>query len=74
MISKPLDVLKNGLATLQRHISAKRDVLTTCLKNQQPISEADKAWLDKGEGNMVDEEHVVDLLERAPDYNARHEN
>ena len=68
MTSKPLDVLKNGLATLQRHISAKRDVLTTRLKNRQPISEADEAWLNKGEGNMVDEERVVDLLERASDY------
>ena len=24
--------------------------------------------MDKGEGNMVDEEHVMDSLERAPDY------
>lgn len=68
MMSNPLDVLKNSLAMLQRHVSAKRDVFTTHLKNQQLISEADKAWLDNGEGNLVDEECVVDLLERVPDY------
>jgi hypothetical protein len=68
MTSKPLDTLKKGLATLQRHISAKRDALTTCFKNRQPISKADETWLDQGEGNMVDEERVLDLLERAPDY------
>lgn len=68
MTSKPLDTLKKGLATLQRHISAKRDVITTRLKNLQPISEADETWLDKGEGNTVDEERILDLLERAPDY------
>ena len=67
-MSNPLDVLKNSLAMLQRHVSAKRDVLTTHLKNQQLISEADKAWLDNGEGNLVDEECVMDLLERVPDY------
>lgn len=65
---KPLDVLKKGLTILQQHSSAKRDALTTHLKKQQSISEADEAWLDKGEGNMVDEEHVMDSLERAPDY------
>jgi hypothetical protein len=53
MTSKPLDTLKKGLATLQRHISAKRDALTTRLKNWQPISKADETWLDQGEGNIV---------------------
>jgi hypothetical protein len=68
MTSKPLDTLKKGLATLQQHISAKRDALTAHLKNWQPISEADETWLAKGEGNTVDEERILDLLERAPDY------
>ena len=68
MASKPLDVLKKGLASLQRHISARKDILTTHLKNKEPISEANKAWLDKGEGNTVDEEWVLNLLERALDY------
>ena len=68
MESKSLNVLKNGLASLQRHISAKRDVLTTHLKNNELIPEADKTWLDQGEGNTVDEERVLDLLEKAPNY------
>ena len=32
------------------------------LKAQKSITESDEAWLD-GEGNLVDEENVIDLLE-----------
>ena len=68
MTSSPLEVLKKGLASLNRQISAKKDHLTTCLKNKQPISEEDEAWLDKGAGNTVDEDRVLDFLENASDY------
>ena len=68
MTSEPLEVLKMGLASLNRQISAKRDYLTICLKNKQPISKEDKAWLDKGAGNTVDEDQVLDFLEDASDY------
>jgi hypothetical protein len=37
------------------------------LNAQKSITESDEAWLD-GEGNPVDEERVVDLLENASDY------
>lgn len=39
----------------------------TELKAGRSISEADTEWLD-GEGNLVDEEHVVGALEDASDY------
>lgn len=32
------------------------------------ISEEDEEWLDRGDGNMVDEVHVIDELERASNY------
>ncbi|KAF8264874.1 hypothetical protein EI94DRAFT_1702909 [Lactarius quietus] len=67
MTSEPLEVLKKGLAPLKRHISAKKDHLTT-LKNGQPISEEDETWVDQGAGNMVDEDWVLDVVENASDY------
>ena len=63
MTSEPLNVLKRDLASLKRHIFAKKDHLTTCLKNKQPISEEDEAWLDTGAGNTVDKDRVLDFLE-----------
>jgi hypothetical protein len=47
MTSKPLEVLKKGLASLKRDITAKKNHFTTCLTNKQPISEDDETWLDK---------------------------
>jgi len=44
MTSEPLEILKKGLASLKRCISAKKDHLTTRLKNGQPISEEDETW------------------------------
>ena len=41
-----LEVLKKSLASLKRHITAKKDHLTTCLKNEQPIYEDDETWSD----------------------------
>jgi hypothetical protein len=68
MNSKPLEVLKRGLASLKRQISTKKDHLTTRLKNKQPISEEDEMWLGKGAGNTVDEDCVLDFLEHASNY------
>ncbi|KAH9169660.1 hypothetical protein EDB89DRAFT_2196431 [Lactarius sanguifluus] len=68
MTPVPFEVLKKGLASLKRHIAAKKAHLTTRLKNKQPISEDDEAWLDKGAGNTVDEDRVLDLLEKASNY------
>lgn len=68
MTSEPLEVLKKGLSSLKRQIAAKKDHLTTCLKNKQPISKEDETWLDKGARNTVDEDWVVDLLEDEQNY------
>ena len=67
MTPEPLEVLKMGLASLKRQIAAKKNHLTTRLKNKQPISEDDEAWLDNA-GNTVDEDRVLDLLENTSDY------
>ena len=52
MTPEPLEVLKMGLASLKRQIATKKNHLTTRLKNKQPISEDDEAWLDNA-GNTV---------------------
>ncbi|KIK80403.1 hypothetical protein PAXRUDRAFT_158811, partial [Paxillus rubicundulus Ve08.2h10] len=41
--------------------------LKAALKANQPISEVDEEWLDNA-GNLVDEERVVDELDKALDY------
>jgi hypothetical protein len=44
-----------------------KDVLSACLFNREHISEEDKCWLDN-EANFVDEDAVVDLLDKASNY------
>ena len=63
---KPVEILKKGLNVLEKHIKAKRDELTSKLASKT-ISEEEEEWLDVG-GNMVDEVHVIDELEKASNY------
>jgi len=64
---KPLDVLKKGLTKLRDQIQERKVKLVAALKAGQPISELDQEWLD-GEGNLIDEERVVEDLDKASDY------
>jgi hypothetical protein len=61
-----LDALKQGLKKLWDQTHAWKSVLEATLKANQQISEADEEWLDNA-GNLVDEEQVVDLLDKALD-------
>lgn len=63
---KPVEILKKGLNVLEKRIKAKRDELTSKLASKT-ISEEEEEWLDVG-GNMVDEVHVIDELEKASNY------
>jgi hypothetical protein len=64
---KPLETIKKGLNILKEQIHEWKSKLKADLQVKKKLSEEDEQWLDN-EGNLVDEEHVVDLLERASDY------
>jgi hypothetical protein len=57
----PIDVLKKGLKTLRKQTDARELKIQADLNAQKSITESDEAWLD-GEGNLVDEERLIDLL------------
>jgi hypothetical protein len=66
-VTKPIDVLKKGLKALRKQNEARKSKIQADLDAQKSITESDEEWLD-GEGNLVDEERVIDLLENASDY------
>ena len=68
MTLKPLEVLKKGLAKLSQKTKTKQDELTAKLSRSETILSADEQWLDH-DGNLIDEQHVLDILESASDYN-----
>ncbi|KAH0835792.1 hypothetical protein J3R83DRAFT_9638 [Lanmaoa asiatica] len=61
-------LLKKGLKKLWDQTQDRKVALEAALKANQPISDADEEWLDYGAGNLVDEERLVDELEKASDY------
>ena len=63
-IMKPIEVLKKGLARLHDQIRERKAKLDIDLKASRPILEVDQDWLD-GDGNLVDEEKVVETLDSA---------
>ena len=64
---KPLRILKKGLAKLRHQVQSWKTRLESELKACLPISDADQEWLDN-DGNLIDEERVVDALDHASDY------
>ena len=64
---KPLNILKKGLMKLCNQVQERKAKLEAELKVGQPISESDQEWLD-GDGNLVNEEQVIEALEKASDY------
>ena len=67
MAPKPLNILKKGLEKFSTSIKTRKDALTLKLSRRESISSADERWLDF-EANTVDEEHILNDLERASDY------
>jgi hypothetical protein len=67
MASKPLEVLKKGLKILQNRVKDKKEKLQAQLAEKVSISSQDENWLDH-EANLVDEQRVLDTLERASNY------
>ena len=71
--SKPLDILKKGLAKLKKKFKAEKEYLEAKLSRQESISSLDEQWLDN-EGNTVDKQHVIDTLESSSNYERGLEN
>lgn len=67
MTLKPLDVLKKGLKLLQHRFKARRETIQARIAEKKSISSEDEKWLD-GEANLTDEHQVLDVLERASNY------
>ncbi|KAG6898529.1 hypothetical protein C0993_006192 [Termitomyces sp. T159_Od127] len=68
MLSKdPLQALKAGISQHRSEIKTCNNDLLACLARQKKISEADEAWLDH-KPNLVDEKTVIELLEKASNY------
>jgi len=67
MDKNPLQVLKGGLSKLKETVKEQKESLLLQLQKRQTISSKDEAWLDQ-EANLVDEEALIEALEKAPDY------
>ena len=67
MLETPLDIIKSGLSKLQKEVRTRKDDLTARLHRKETPSPEDEEWLDH-DGNLVEEEAVVDLLVKALDY------
>jgi hypothetical protein len=63
----PLNSLQKGLRILQNQVQSRKLRIEAHLKGNKVLTESDEEWLD-GEGNLVDEERVVQDLEGASDY------
>ena len=66
-MSSPVAVLRQGLKNLENQHKGQKEKLLAQLKAGRSISEDDQDWLD-GAVNLVDEAHIVDMLENVADY------
>jgi len=67
MSSNQLDILKKGLVNLQYQTKETKSRLLTRLANHEIITEEEEHWLDH-DANLVEEEQVIEELEKASDY------
>ena len=61
---KLLEIFRKGLSTLKIQVQERRQSLLKALVRREKISAADEEWLD-GQGNTVDEEKLLDELEKS---------
>ncbi|KAG6832873.1 hypothetical protein H0H87_012806, partial [Tephrocybe sp. NHM501043] len=67
MSTKTLETLKAGLAKLKEQVKVCQGSFLKHLHEKKPILDVDEQWLDH-EGNLVNEEKVLKVLENASDY------
>ena len=70
-MTDPLNSLQKGLQILQNDVRARKSRIEADLRAKKTITESDEEWID-GAGNLVDEERVVEELEKASDYEYIH--
>ena len=63
----PLSVLRKGLDTLRRQVQTWKASLEAKLRQKEKLTDADEHWLDN-DGNVVNEQCVLETLEAASDY------
>lgn len=67
MVLKLVEVLQKGLKIVTNCIKLRKKALQAQLAEGASISSEDKQWLDH-DANLVDELHVLEVLEDSPDY------
>ena len=67
MAWKPLEILKKGVSKFLQKIKDQKKSLDAKLSWKETISLANEHWLDH-EANTVDEQHIIDDLKAASDY------
>ena len=67
MASKPLEILRKGLAKFKGISKTCKDELSAKLARKETISSLDEHWLDN-EANIIDQQCILDTLESASDY------
>ena len=63
----PLAILKNAFSKLKKSTEKHRKALLALLSKKEKLSDADEKWLDSN-GNLVDEQHVIEELDAASDF------
>ena len=64
---KPISVFKNALLKLKKSFEKHRKHLLECLAQKEKLLETDVEWLNN-EGNLINEEHVLETLDAASDF------
>jgi hypothetical protein len=64
-----LAILKKGLSVLTQGVQTRKDALMERLGKGEILSPSEDAWLDD-EANHVDEDGLIEKLEKASDYEA----
>ena len=63
----PLSVLRKGLDMLKQQVQMRKTDPEAKLRQKEKLTEVDEEWLDN-DGNVIDEQRVLETLEAASDY------
>ena len=62
----PLSILRKGLDMLKKQVQTRKANLEAKLQQKEKLTDVDERWLGN-DGNVVDKQHVLDILEVASD-------
>ena len=63
----PFSILRKGLNTLKYRVQTCKIDLEAKLRPKEKSMDADEEWLDN-DGNVIDEQHILETLETASNY------